>query len=65
MPEDKYVKLKNIGNKFLKLKCKDCGNEQITYSKVSTEVVCNICGSTIAKPTGGTLKTSAEVTEVL
>jgi small subunit ribosomal protein S27e len=57
--------LKSIGNKFIKLKCKDCGNEQITYAKISSVVVCNICGSTMARPTGGTLETTSEVTGVL
>ena len=62
MPEQKFVKLKSIGNKFIKLKYKDCGNEQITYTKISSVVVCNICGSTMARPTGGTLETTSEVT---
>ena len=44
--------IKDAGNNFLKIKCKSCGNEQIVYSKISSVVVCNICGSTIAKPTG-------------
>ena len=28
MDEIKFTKLKSIGNKFIKLKCKDCGNQQ-------------------------------------
>ncbi|AGO60741.1 MULTISPECIES: 30S ribosomal protein S27e [Ferroplasma] len=60
---DEFKKLKEVGNNFLKIKCKDCGNEQIIYSKVSSVVVCNICGSTIAKPTGSTLATSGELVE--
>ncbi|ARD85499.1 30S ribosomal protein S27e [Ferroplasma acidiphilum] len=60
---DEFKKLKDVGNNFLKIKCKDCGNEQIIYSKVSSVVVCNICGSTIAKPTGSTLATSGELVE--
>ena len=65
MDEIKFTKLKSIGNKFIKLKCKDCGNEQITYSKISSTVICNICGATMAKPTGGTIATSAELVEEL
>ncbi len=60
---DEFKKLKEVGNNFLKIKCKDCGNEQIIYSKVSSVVICNICGSTIAKPTGSTLATSGELIE--
>ncbi|WP_075056262.1 30S ribosomal protein S27e [Thermogymnomonas acidicola] len=53
MADAKFKKIKFAGNKFIKVKCKDCGNEQITYSKVSSKVVCSICGSTLAVPTGG------------
>ncbi|EQB74538.1 MAG: hypothetical protein AMDU4_FER2C00005G0036 [Ferroplasma sp. Type II] len=60
---DEFTKLKDAGNNFLKIKCKSCGNEQIVYSKISSVVVCNICGSTIAKPTGSTLATSGEFVE--
>ncbi|KJE49072.1 30S ribosomal protein S27 [Acidiplasma sp. MBA-1] len=45
------------------MKCKNCGNEQVVYSKISSQVVCNICGSTLAKPTGATLSTSGELVE--
>jgi small subunit ribosomal protein S27e len=62
MSDQKFVKPKSIGNKFIKIKCKDCGNEQITYSKGSSTVVCNICGATIVRPTGGTVSVSGELT---
>ncbi|KPV47054.1 MULTISPECIES: 30S ribosomal protein S27e [Acidiplasma] len=60
---DEFHKLKNVGNSFVKIKCKNCGNEQVVYSKISSQVVCNICGSTLAKPTGATLSTSGELVE--
>ncbi len=58
---DEFHKLKNVDSSFVKIKCKNCGNEQIIYSKISSTVVCNICGSTLAKPTGSTLETSGEL----
>ncbi|MCW6168835.1 MAG: 30S ribosomal protein S27e [Thermoplasmatales archaeon] len=61
MEERKFVKPKNMKNKFIKIKCKDCGNEQITYSRITSVVVCNICGATLAKPTGGVLELYAEI----
>lgn len=65
MADKSFVKRKGVGNKFVKLKCPDCNNEQVTYSKISSEVQCNVCGATIAKPTGGTLSTvSEEIEEV-
>ncbi len=63
MTERGFVKLKNVGNKFIKIKCPDCGNEQVTYTKISSQVACFICGNTIARPTGGTLETTSEVVE--
>jgi len=38
---------------FVKVKCNDCGNQQIIFDRASTTITCLICGATIAKPTGG------------
>lgn len=43
-------------SKFLKVKCPDCGNEQIIFSHASTVVRCNICNRELAMPTGGKAK---------
>ena len=40
-------------SKFLRVKCEDCGNEQIVFDRPSTVVLCQVCGATLAKPTGG------------
>jgi small subunit ribosomal protein S27e len=63
MVDKKMKKLKGIGNRFIKIKCSECGNEQITYTKGSSNISCNICGAELAKPTGGTIMTSSEITE--
>ncbi|MEM0159144.1 MAG: 30S ribosomal protein S27e [Thermoplasmataceae archaeon] len=63
MAESRFTKPKNIGSKFVRLKCRDCGNEQVTYTRVTSTVTCNICGSTIARPTGGVFEISAEIIE--
>jgi small subunit ribosomal protein S27e len=39
-------------SKFQKVRCGECGEEQIVYSHASTQVTCNSCGNVIAKPTG-------------
>ncbi len=49
---------------FLKVKCPDCGHEQIIYSKPSIVVRCEICGATLALPTGGKGDIKAEIIEV-
>ena len=38
---------------FLKVSCKDCGNETIIFSRASSEISCSVCGSTLARPKGG------------
>jgi len=39
--------------KFIKIKCQDCGNEQIAFSRPATNVQCTVCGATLIKPSGG------------
>jgi len=39
-------------SKFFKIKCKECGGEQITYSHASQVVKCNVCGAKLTRPTG-------------
>ena len=39
--------------KFLTVKCKDCGNSQTVFNRATTQVNCQVCGATLAKPTGG------------
>ena len=38
---------------FLKVKCPDCGNEQVAFNRPATKVNCLVCGATLATPTGG------------
>ena len=38
---------------FLTVKCKDCGNDQVAFSKPASIVNCQVCGATIMKPKGG------------
>lgn len=51
-------------NDFVKIKCADCGNEQVTFSKAATTVTCNVCGATLVKPRGGKADIKGEVVEV-
>ncbi len=52
-------------SRFLRVKCRDCGNEQVTFDRVATVVSCLVCGATLAEPTGGKASLKAEVVEVL
>jgi len=46
---------------YIRVKCKDCGAETLIYSHATTEIKCKICGSLLAKPTGGKVKILAEI----
>ena len=48
-------------SKFLKVKCGDCGNEQVVFSKPATRVACLVCGATIAEPNGGAAAVKGEI----
>ena len=48
-------------SKFLKVKCPDCGNEQVVFSHVTNLVHCNVCGAVLAKPSGGKTIAKGEI----
>ncbi len=49
--------------KFSKVRCNKCRNEQVIFTKASTEVRCLVCNEVLAKPTGGKAEILAEVIE--
>ena len=57
--------MKKTESKFIKVRCKDCENEQVLFNKASSEVSCHICGSTLAKPSGGKAEIKGEILEVI
>ena len=38
---------------FVAVKCPDCSQEQIVFSRPSTSVNCTTCGALLASPSGG------------
>ncbi|MCJ7770451.1 30S ribosomal protein S27e [Candidatus Bathyarchaeota archaeon] len=48
-------------SKFVRVRCPDCGNEQVTFQKVSSIVKCNVCDGLLAEPTGGKAKFRGEI----
>jgi small subunit ribosomal protein S27e len=38
---------------FVKVMCPDCSNEQVLFWRTNTVVNCQVCGGTLAEPTGG------------
>jgi small subunit ribosomal protein S27e len=55
--------MKKTDSKFIKVRCKDCENEQVLYNKASTTVSCHICGSKLAIPSGGKAIIKGEILE--
>lgn len=52
-------------NDFVKIKCPDCGGEQVAFRKASTKVTCHVCGTTLITPKGGVGLINGEVIEVV
>jgi len=46
---------------FLRVKCPGCGNEQMVFSHATSVINCNICGATLAEPSGGKAIIKGEV----
>jgi len=42
-----------MANSFIRVNCKDCGQETILFSRATTQVICSTCSATLTKSTGG------------
>jgi len=52
-------------SKFIRVKCKNCGNEQVIFSHSTFPVRCLSCGAQLAYPTGGKAKIVADIVRIL
>ena len=50
---------------FLRVKCPKCANEQQIFSNAVNKITCNVCGETLAEPSGGRARINGEVVAVL
>ncbi|MCA1814720.1 MAG: 30S ribosomal protein S27e [Halobacteriales archaeon] len=48
-------------SKYRRVKCGDCGNEQILFLRAATAIKCQVCGATMAEPTGGLARLRGEI----
>ena len=55
----------DMTGKFIKVKCPDCGNEQVIFERAATVVKCTVCGAVLAEPRGGKAAVKAEKLEEL
>lgn len=54
-----------MAGNFVKMKCPDCGGEQIVFKKAATRVLCHVCGAVLVVPKGGVGELHGEVLEVV
>jgi len=54
-----------MAGNFFAVACPDCENEQVVFGKAATEVACEVCGHTLARPTGGKAAIEGEVLETV
>jgi small subunit ribosomal protein S27e len=54
-----------MAGNFYNVECPDCENEQVVFGKAASEVACEVCGHTLARPTGGKAIIEGEVTETV
>jgi small subunit ribosomal protein S27e len=53
-------------SRFLKVKCNDCGNEQVIFGNAATKnLKCLVCEKPMAESTGGKTSVKAQVVSVL
>ena len=52
-------------SRFLRVKCLNCGNQQIVFGCAATDVQCLVCGKTLLQSTGGKARILTKILEVL
>ena len=52
-------------SRFLRVKCNDCGNEQVIFGASASDVKCLVCEKPMAKATGGKTKVGTQILAVL
>ena len=50
---------------FIMVKCDKCKNEQIIFTKASSEIKCLVCNKVLGKPTGGKTSITVKTLKVL
>jgi len=54
-------KIPKTESRFLRVKCNDCGNEQVLFEKASSRIKCLACDKILAEPTGGKASVKTQV----
>jgi len=67
MPHNKKPKelIPQPKSRFLRVKCLNCGNQQIIFGCAATDVECLVCKKTLLQSTGGKARILTKILEVL
>jgi small subunit ribosomal protein S27e len=67
MPKKKKEKdlIPQPNSRFLRVKCLNCGNQQIVFGCSATDVECLVCGKVLLQSTGGKARVLTKILEVL
>ena len=52
-------------SKFIRVKCKNCGNEQVVFSNATFPVRCLSCGTQLVYPRGGKANIAGDIVRIL
>ncbi len=63
--KEKEVLIPQPLSRFLRVKCLNCGNQQIIFGCSATDVECLVCGKTLLQSTGGIARILTKILEVL
>jgi small subunit ribosomal protein S27e len=60
------MKSQKTKSRFLKVKCGDCGNEQVIFGAAATKIIkCLVCEKPMAESTGGKTSVKTQILAVL
>jgi len=54
-----------VTSRFLKVKCADCGNEQVIFGCAASNIKCVVCDKMLAESTGGKTVVKTQILTVL
>ncbi len=57
--------MKETKSRFLRVKCSDCGNEQIIFGCAASDIKCLVCDKLLAESTGGKTVIKTQIISVL
>jgi len=65
MPKKYKILVPEPKSRFVRVRCPDCGNEQVVFDRATFPARCLVCGRQLVEPTGGKAKILGEVIRIL